>query len=56
LPMYLSEVKRGMLGANNLVNSAILQLEQGSSTDFFENQISPVYQEAYVQDNIFTVL
>ena len=45
-----------MVGANTLVNNAILQLQQGSTTDFFQNKISPEYQEAFTLDNLFSNL
>lgn len=44
-----------MIGANILVNTAILQVET-ASTNFFQNTISPIYQQAYTQDNIYTNL
>lgn len=45
-----------MLGINTLINTAILQLETTSTTNYFKKQVSPVYQEAYTQDNILTNL
>ena len=33
-----------MIGANTLVNNAILQIQQTSTTDFFQNKVSPEYQ------------
>ena len=43
-----------MIGANTLVNTAILQEEQSSSTEYFQNQMAPVYQEQYTKDNFYT--
>ena len=42
-----------MLGANTLVNNAILQIETGANTDYFQNNVSPEYQEAFILDNIY---
>jgi hypothetical protein len=45
-----------MIGANTLVNSAILKVETGDDTKFFKNNVSPVYQEGFIIDNIYTNL
>lgn len=42
-----------MIGANTLVNNAILQLETSDNTKHFQNTVSPIYQEAYTQDNLY---
>lgn len=53
LDLYKRTLDRGMIGANTLVNNAILQKETAANTNFLTNKVSPVYQEAYVQDNIY---
>lgn len=44
-----------MIGANNLVNDAILHTES-ASTNFFKENISPAYQEEYLLDEIYKSL
>jgi len=43
LTLYGNMITKGMIGANTLVNNAILQLET-ASTNYFENRVSPMYQ------------
>ena len=43
LGLYEAELS-GMLGANTLVNNAILQVATTSTTNFFQNKVSPVHQ------------
>ena len=54
LDMYLRTFKQGMIGANVLVGTAILQLQTGSSSDYLQTTVSPMYQEDYTLDNIYT--
>lgn len=44
LPLYQRTLDQGMIGANTLVNNAILQLETADNTKYFQNTVSPVYQ------------
>jgi ATP-binding cassette subfamily A (ABC1) protein 3 len=50
---YTNTLWGGMIGANNLVNDAILQTESVSTTNFFKKNISPAYQEEYLLDEIY---
>lgn len=43
LDLYNNMLYRGMIGANLLVNTAILQLKTDNQT-YLQNNISPVYQ------------
>lgn len=52
LGLYKRTLDYGMIGANTLVHNAILQKET-ANTNYFTNQVSPVYQETYTQDNIY---
>jgi hypothetical protein len=45
-----------MIGANTLVQTAILQSLLNNSNRYFENRIAPVYQETYTQDSIYSNL
>jgi ATP-binding cassette, subfamily A (ABC1), member 3 len=56
LPLYLRTLYYGMIGANTLVETAILQLESGNSGAYFENRVSPEYQEYFVLDAIYSKL
>jgi hypothetical protein len=55
LSLYYRMEQYGMLGTNTLVNNAILQLET-ASTNYFEKTVAPLYQQAFILDNIFTDL
>jgi hypothetical protein len=56
LTLYLRTLYYGMIGANTLVETAILQLESGNSAAYFENRVSPEYQEQFTLDNIYEKL
>lgn len=43
-----------MIGANTLVASGILDKETGSAGKTFKHNISPIYQEAYTYDVLYT--
>lgn len=51
---YNKSLINGMIGANTLVLSGILDKETGSSGKTFKHFVSPVYQEKYTLDNIYT--
>ena len=53
LDLYLTFKEQGMIGANTLVNTAILQEETSSSTNYFSNRMAPVYQQQYTKDNFY---
>ena len=44
LVTYASTMWQGMIGANTLVGTAILQLQSGLGTEYFKNNVSPMYQ------------
>ncbi len=46
-------VNQGMIGANTLVNTAILQLQTANNNNYLQNNVAPVYQEDFTLDNIF---
>jgi hypothetical protein len=45
-----------MVGTNTLVQTAILQSQLNDSSSYFENRISPAYQEIYTQDSLYANL
>jgi len=53
LDKYNTVLYKGMLGANILVDTAILQLQTGNNNDYFQANVSPVYQENYILDKIY---
>ena len=44
LEMYNYMIQRGMIGGNNLVNTAIFQLQTGNNNNYLQNNVAPVYQ------------
>jgi hypothetical protein len=56
LYLYTRTLYGGMIGANNLVQTAILQLESGNSNAYFQNRVAPVFQEELTLDNIYSKL
>jgi len=53
LKLYSNTLTKGMIGANTLVNSAILQSATANLNLYLQNNIAPVYQEAYVSDKLY---
>ncbi len=45
-----------MIGANTLINTAILQLQSNSNTKYFQNKVSPMHQETFISDDICSSL
>lgn len=51
--LYSRTMTQGMVGAQNLVNTAILQIEENSSTEYIANTVAPIYQDNYSFNNIY---
>lgn len=45
-----------MISTNTLVNQAIIELKTNSSNKYLENVVSPIYQDSYTLDKIYTNL
>lgn len=55
LGTYAATLKSGMIGITNIVNNAILQTET-ANTNMLVNKEGPIYQEAFINDPIYTYL
>jgi hypothetical protein len=48
--LYQQLISSGLIGANILASSSILQLQTSNNNNYFQNNVSPMYQESFTVD------